>query len=238
MARPVPLFRCILFVVFVEVHDHTAILQRFHAILINGVVPYVELAEQPAGFQNGDILDLVVVGKDEVQIVDPGETFKTLDLVVVNAEAPEGRGRLIKIGDGRDLVVIAVELLQRRKLGQHGDVLDLVVRDVKHAQRRAAREDGEIGDLVAGAVQLLERSVPGNAAQADDAAVFDVEPLEAQAVVEVGDRLDRVVGQVPAEDNGSVISVCLNRYYKINFMMPGSKGLNPHELAHKWMKDP
>ena len=20
-------------------------------------------------------------------------------------------------------------------------------------------------------------------------------------------------------------------------MMPGSKGLNPHELAHKWMKD-
>ena len=63
-------------------------------------------------------------------------------------------------------------------------------------QRRAAREDGEIGDLVAGAVQLLQRSVPGNAAQADDAAVFDVEPLEAQAVVEVGDRLDRVVGQV------------------------------------------
>ena len=116
MARPVPLFCCILFVVFVEVHDHTAILQRFHAILINGVVPYVELAEQPAGFQNGDILDLVVVGKDEVQIVDPGETFKTLDFVVVNAEASEGRGRLIKIGDGRDLVVIAVELLQRRKL--------------------------------------------------------------------------------------------------------------------------
>ena len=22
-----------------------------------------------------------------------------------------------------------------------------------------------------------------------------------------------------------------------NIMMPGSKGLNPHELAHKWMKD-
>ena len=21
------------------------------------------------------------------------------------------------------------------------------------------------------------------------------------------------------------------------FIMPGSKGLNPHELAHKWMKD-
>ncbi|EDR47689.1 hypothetical protein DORFOR_00767 [Dorea formicigenerans ATCC 27755] len=21
------------------------------------------------------------------------------------------------------------------------------------------------------------------------------------------------------------------------YMMPGSKGLNPHELAHKWMKD-
>ena len=21
------------------------------------------------------------------------------------------------------------------------------------------------------------------------------------------------------------------------FMMPGSKGLNPHELAHRWMKD-
>ena len=58
-----------------------------------------------------------------------------------------------------------------------------------------------------------------DAAQADDAAVFDVEPLEAQAVVEVGDRLDRVVGQVPAEDNGSVISVCLNRYYKINFII-------------------
>ena len=55
--------------------------------------------------------------------------------------------------------------------------------------------------------------------QKDDAAVFDVEPLEAQAVVEVGDRLDRVVGQVPAEDNGSVISVCLNRYYKINFII-------------------
>ena len=25
-------------------------------------------------------------------------------------------------------------------------------------------------------------------------------------------------------------------YNKI-YMMPGSKGLNPHELAHKWMKD-
>ena len=24
---------------------------------------------------------------------------------------------------------------------------------------------------------------------------------------------------------------------KQNLMMPGSKGLNPHELAHRWMKD-
>ena len=25
--------------------------------------------------------------------------------------------------------------------------------------------------------------------------------------------------------------------YTLFYMMPGSKGLNPHELAHKWMKD-
>ena len=25
--------------------------------------------------------------------------------------------------------------------------------------------------------------------------------------------------------------------YKILFMMPGAKGLNPHELAHMWAKD-
>ena len=26
-----------------------------------------------------------------------------------------------------------------------------------------------------------------------------------------------------------------NRFH--NYMMPGSKGLSPHELAHKWVKD-
>ena len=29
------------------------------------------------------------------------------------------------------------------------------------------------------------------------------------------------------------MEVSLHCYYKI----PGSKGLNPHELAHKWVKD-
>ena len=28
-----------------------------------------------------------------------------------------------------------------------------------------------------------------------------------------------------------------NKGYIIYFMMPGSKGLSPHELAHKWVKD-
>ena len=29
----------------------------------------------------------------------------------------------------------------------------------------------------------------------------------------------------------------LEGYLEVYIMMPGSKGLNPHELAHKWMKD-
>ena len=49
----------------------------------------------------------------------------------------------------------------------------------------------------------------------------DVDPDRRQkSVEELQNSFNRsVVGQVPAEDNGSVISVCLNRYYKINFII-------------------
>ena len=33
------------------------------------------------------------------------------------------------------------------------------------------------------------------------------------------------------------ISVCADVLCHQIFMMPGSKGLNPHELAHRWVKD-
>ena len=36
----------------------------------------------------------------------------------------------------------------------------------------------------------------------------------------------------------SIFSTSLSHYFcTYNIMMPGSKGLSPHELAHRWVKD-
>ncbi len=196
IGTPVPLFRCILFVVFVEVYDHTAILQRLHAVLIDGVVPDVELAEQPAGFQNGDVLDLVVVSRTKFRLSIPARPARLSISLWLTLKRQ--RGEVVSSKSG----MAVIWLLSPLNSSSAGSSASTEMSAIWLSDTSSTRSAVQPERTERSAISLPEQysscseAFPAMPLRRTMPQFFDVEPLEAQAVVEVGDRLDRVVGQV------------------------------------------